>query len=1288
MQTLKKALFYFLHKLWLILAVVVVLLAVLISVLRYSLPYADHYKHRLEQLIAEQYGSVVQIGEMTAAWQKFGPTLILKDLNLFAEQEIPPLYIAEIRVRINFWHSLMQRQLVAAHFELQGVTYYLDSHQILSRPQGVADTQPLMQALDQLFFHQLKYFSVLNSRLILQNSDDTDIVILVKQLNWRNDVNRHQGFGELSIEDVTASNLSFILDLHGEDRDKVFGQLYLESDQLDLLPLFRQLLPQTPRLNKADLNFKAWGRIDNGTLQRIQIELAQNRLIWQRDGTTHTLELKQGQLLWVPTETGWSLYSNELTLADQQQVWPDVELQLHQQHQQLQGSVDNFQIEAFEPLAHLLAEDSQSIKQGLPYQLDGHLEHLSWFLDGEQWGLTGYFSNFSSAPVHDIPGVKGLSGQFHAADNFAAIQLKGENSALSWDGLFAQELPYQTLELTLNAIRHAEQQWQVKIPQLQFQSEAFQAAAELSLDLPDAELALLITLSDTDAMTVAKFLPQRYLPEKTRQYLEQAIGQGQLQNSSLLWHGKVADFPYATGGGVFQVHAEVSDGLFEFDPGWPLLTGLGADIWLENGTLLLQSKQGYLADIPVQSGVSVFLNDIMQADSLQIAIQQQVDASSANELINRSPLADNLGKALQHIGLEGIVDSKVKLDVGLKQHTVQASGELLFSNNSARLQAPQMVLSAINGQLTFHNEQIRSDNLNVNWRDLPIKLSLAGEQRPEHYHFTLSADGQHQAAELLSALYPAAVDLAEGSGDWALQLAMQLRQDSFNYQAELAAKLDDITLTLPAPYTKTAGIPTSLAATISGNDDASFFAVNYADQLYFRAELQHQSQQISRARLMLGPDDNELNNRDFEIDIALKELDFIPWLELISSHVSALPETTDSIMPPLRTVQGEIEQLKLTDAIALHNTRFEVTQQPDWWEMQLHGKEIASRWQFYKDWQGKGIQAELDYLRLAVKDTAETEKVTEAEKETTADWWLHLPPVQLVCADCSMDSYHLGRVTANAVVQEGKWQLEALTANYKGNQLTLKGQWQPDAGPGISQFSGKLFSPNFGALLTEAQLTSAIAGSRTELDFVLNWAGAPHQFQLAELNGDVKFSLAEGSLTEVSDQGARLFSLFSLDSLLRKLRLDFRDVFSKGFFYNRISGGIQLNKGVAQTSDATVDGIPGNLSIQGYADLVSRKIDYQMSFAPKVTSSLPVIIAWMVNPVTGLAALALDEVFQSAEVISRINFTVTGTLDQPVVTEVNRHSTEIPVPPRITEPETSEAVEPDNPEQKEEPEHD
>ena len=72
----KRLCFYCLHKLWLTLAVVLVLLAVCITVMRYSLPYADNYRHQIEQLISERYNANVRIGSLSAGWQKFGPALL------------------------------------------------------------------------------------------------------------------------------------------------------------------------------------------------------------------------------------------------------------------------------------------------------------------------------------------------------------------------------------------------------------------------------------------------------------------------------------------------------------------------------------------------------------------------------------------------------------------------------------------------------------------------------------------------------------------------------------------------------------------------------------------------------------------------------------------------------------------------------------------------------------------------------------------------------------------------------------------------------------------------------------------------------------------------------------------------------------------------------------------------------------------------------------------------------------------------------------------------------------
>lgn len=114
-----------------------------------------------------------------------------------------------------------------------------------------------------------------------------------------------------------------------------------------------------------------------------------------------------------------------------------------------------------------------------------------------------------------------------------------------------------------------------------------------------------------------------------------------------------------------------------------------------------------------------------------------------------------------------------------------------------------------------------------------------------------------------------------------------------------------------------------------------------------------------------------------------------------------------------------------------------------------------------------------------------------------------------------------------------------------------------------------------------------------------------------------------------------------------------------------MSGSVHLNNGVAVTEDTKLDGVPADLAIRGYADLNTYEINYDLAVAPQVTSSLPVIMAWAVNPVTGLAALALDKVIHSARVISEINFKITGTMQEPIVTEVDRKSKEVELPTPI-----------------------
>ena len=112
--------------------------------------------------------------------------------------------------------------------------------------------------------------------------------------------------------------------------------------------------------------------------------------------------------------------------------------------------------------------------------------------------------------------------------------------------------------------------------------------------------------------------------------------------------------------------------------------------------------------------------------------------------------------------------------------------------------------------------------------------------------------------------------------------------------------------------------------------------------------------------------------------------------------------------------------------------------------------------------------------------------------------------------------------------------------------------------------------------------------------YELNWLGSPTSFDLANLNGQLKVNVDDGYVADVSEKGAKLFSLLSLQSLVRKLTLDFRDIFADGMFYSSIKGDLNIEQGVVYTENIKMKGSAGDLTVKGNTDLVKQELDYEM----------------------------------------------------------------------------------------------
>src|SRR5690606_15527083 len=80
------------------------------------------------------------------------------------------------------------------------------------------------------------------------------------------------------------------------------------------------------------------------------------------------------------------------------------------------------------------------------------------------------------------------------------------------------------------------------------------------------------------------------------------------------------------------------------------------------------------------------------------------------------------------------------------------------------------------------------------------------------------------------------------------------------------------------------------------------------------------------------------------------------------------------------------------------------------------------------------------------------------------------------------------------------------------------------------------------------------------------------------------------------DSGSsRLLGAFNFDAVVRRLQLDFSDLFQRGFAYDLITGQLQFNQGVVTTNDSLIiDGPSSRLRIDGEINLPQETIAADM----------------------------------------------------------------------------------------------
>ncbi|MBR9827212.1 MAG: hypothetical protein GYB41_00940 [Oceanospirillales bacterium] len=219
-------------------------------------------------------------------------------------------------------------------------------------------------------------------------------------------------------------------------------------------------------------------------------------------------------------------------------------------------------------------------------------------------------------------------------------------------------------------------------------------------------------------------------------------------------------------------------------------------------------------------------------------------------------------------------------------------------------------------------------------------------------------------------------------------------------------------------------------------------------------------------------------------------------------------------------------------------------------------------------------------------------------------------------------------------------------------QLTVRGEldWVQSETP-YTATSLTLAGKDLGRLLKTWGYGRVMETEQLDGMLQLQWSGAPWQFAPDDLDGEFIFDLGNTRLIETTDSSniLRVFGILNFNSLARRLRLDFSDLFKKGISFDSINGHYRLENGVARTvKPLRLQGPSANMQLSGEVNLVTEQLNKSVEVTLPLSSNAPLAAVLLGAPQVAGAVFVIDKLIgDRLERFSTLSYRLSGHWDDP-----------------------------------------
>ncbi|MDP3269712.1 MAG: YhdP family protein [Legionella sp.] len=1255
-----------LKKIWIVLAITIIIAAVFSSIFRSLTPWATQYKPTVEDHLSQLIGQPVTVQSMKTGWYWFQPVLKLEHLTINPGQK-KSVHLGKLLVGINLFKSLW-------HWRIQpGLLYIENTHLVFRKVNGhwqidgiTPDARPV-ESDDQKSQRLFAWFASQERLIVKQVSAHIHLkeggLIPVSNLNIS--VVNHNGNYKLkgnAVLDQTNSttfqllgNVNFDLNHFAETN----GQIYFSVKHL-LPAQWQALFPKTTeQLESGKGDVDLWVDLKEGAIASVQAHVKFKRLAW------HLINKKSSQLIqsfyanlkWKPDAKGWEFLADHIKLRKGNITWPENQVLIHfdkTQHSYLvyvkKIILESLMSEAINwpPLIHNI----------LPIKPHGTLTDTQVLLKGQQLNyLLTRFDQLGWSADQTIPEVRNLSGVLNWQPKEGRLELDSENTYIKVKGYPEQNI----------TVLNGSFDWKELNEGFRVSMDRFVLSKP---DLTVTAMGMVDNLSERSVGTIRlngefsgknlqqyiPYLPQKHIKPKLYLWLKNDLKRVGQASGKVTVNGLAQDFPFDNNKGEFSIVSHITEGELFINSQWQLIKNLEGYLRFNKRNLDIDLVNGDIQGVPLKQ-LNLRVDDIGK-DKETMLIHTLINGQ-AQKMINfimASPLKEKLAK-LKMISIQGLLALDLNLEIPLYPENDDnlAEGTVEFNKNTITVKHPLATIPVeeVTGHLAFDQAGVTQSSLVGTALGYPLNIVIQSVKLPIPFT-TVLINGEFTIESLKSRFQTPVLSVLNGI--MVFKAFFKITDDPNDLDSmTINSSLRGLAINLPEPLGKKHNAEAPLELTLDFNLQKeirirSQYNQHLSTDLLFKQYKKTLGFHSGQVRLGNAQAVNQ-GKAGLEIVGSLDGFDLHQWSDVLAKFGSKTPD--NSYLDKLRLIDVKLSKLHALNQ-QFDNIAIKARILPDKeWAFIIDQKKIAA--ELIYNATSNSLSGFIKYLHLA---TLNTNKQSSEPSATLSP--AQIPNLNLRIDNLSVGDIKIGNMTLKSQSSREKFLIDYCKIDSPIYQFTVNGEWTQKDKVNRTNMHVKLHLKDLAKTLELWDITPAVDAGKGDLEFRGGWPGSLFDFSLAAVKGEMFLQFRNGRITHLSAETeeklglGKLLSILSLQTIPRRLKLDFSDLSQQGYSFDIFRGNFNLAKGIMSTQNSYIDGPVAYASMKGDLDLVRRLYDLNLSISPHITASLPIVATIAGGPIAGLAAWVANKIINhSMQKIIAYSYKITGPWNQPIVQQLS-----------------------------------